>query len=102
MKSQAMFCGAALIVCCGCGPTPGIPVTSEEANWPFTVEAGTLRCDRDGARLMVRLDTGDGRQFGLNGSAKSFGWPNVDAIMKPGLVPADVQTFITRGLTLCQ
>ena len=56
----------------------GIHVTRAEygASWPFTVAEGTLKCDTDGPRQYLRLDTGNGIQYGLNGVAKSFGFPD--------------------------
>jgi hypothetical protein len=91
----------------GACDTQNIHVTSAEYGeaWPFTVAAGTLRCDREGrlsGRLLVTLDTGDGIMYGLNGSAQSFGYPSYRSILKPGKTGADVQPFIQRGLTLCK
>jgi hypothetical protein len=50
----------------------------------------------------VTLDTGNGIQYGLNGSAKTFGFPDSASILKPGIVGNDLQPFIERGLTLCK
>jgi hypothetical protein len=72
--------------------------------WPFTVPAGTLRCVRESLRsdrLFVTLDTGNGIEYGLNGSAREFGFPDGLRILKPGKTGADIQPFITRGLALC-
>jgi hypothetical protein len=55
--------------------------------WPFSLEAGTLKCERESAsssRLLVTLDNGDGIMYALNGSAKSFGYPDSASILKPG------------------
>lgn len=87
-----------------CSDNSGIRVTRAGfgASWPFTVDAGTLRCDTDGPRKHVTLDTGNGIQYGLNGSAKTFGFPDSASISKPGIVGNDLQPFIERGLTLCK
>lgn len=86
----------------GCG-SDGIPVSSTEygERWPFTVASGTLRCDRDGPRQYVTLDTGKGIYYALNGSAKSFGYPDSADILKSGKTGADLQPLIQRGLTAC-
>jgi hypothetical protein len=94
---------ALLLSACG---RPGIRVTSAEYGeaWPFTVQSGTLNCERESRRsnrLFVTLDTGDGIMYGLNGAAQSFGYPAHRSILKPGKTGADVQPFIKLGLTLC-
>ncbi len=57
----------------------GIRVSRQEFGnqWPLTVPEGTLRCETDGPRQLVALDTGDGIQYGINGSARSFGFQTV-------------------------
>lgn len=70
--------------------------------WPFTVPEGALRCQTDRQRKYVTLDTGDGIWYGLNGSAKDFGFPDSASILKPGIVGNNLQPFIARGLTLCK
>lgn len=86
-----------------CGPS-GIHISSAEYGpvWPFTVTEGTLRCDADGPRKYVTLDTGKGIYYALNGSAKAFGYPDAVSIQKPGTTGVDLQPFIQRGLTLCR
>lgn len=98
-----------LTVClllCACGRESGIPVSAAEYGdaWPFNVNAGTLRCiseSQRSPRLFVTLDTGDGIEYGLNGAARAFGFPDGLTMLKPGRIPADVAPFIERGLTLC-
>lgn len=70
--------------------------------WPFTVAEGRLQCQSDRQRKYVTLDTGNGIHYALNGSAKSFGFPDVASIQKPGTTGVDLQPFIARGLTLCK
>lgn len=85
-------------------PERGDRVTQVEYGqaWPFTVTAGTLRCVTDGARKYVTLDTGDGIEYGLNGSARAFGFPDSRSIYRDGKTGADLQPLIDRGLRLCQ
>lgn len=87
----------------GCGDSRGIEVSAAEygERWPFTIAVGTLRCDVNGQRKAVRLDTGTGIQYGINGAAKTLGFPDSAAVHKPGVVGVDLQPLIERGLTLC-
>lgn len=76
-----------------------------EPNWPFTISKGTVECQhesRRSARVFVTLDTGSGIAYGLNGSAKDFGFPDSKAIMKPDATGADLQPFIKMGLAMCE
>jgi hypothetical protein len=92
----------AVLLSIACGGRPGIPVAeSDSTDWPFTVTAGTLRCEVNGPRKMVTLDTGTGIYYGLNGAARGFGYPDGLKILKPDKTGADVQPYITKGLTLC-
>ena len=73
--------------------------------WPLTVAGGTLECEhesRESSRVFVTLDTADGIMYGLNGSARSFGYPDVKSVLRPGRTLVDVQPLIDRGLTLCR
>jgi hypothetical protein len=87
----------------GCGGPTGIDVSAAEYGdrWPFELVRGTLRCDNDGARKYVTFDAGNGIWYALNGSAKSFGYPDAKAIQKPSTTGIHLQPFIERGLTLC-
>jgi hypothetical protein len=90
-------------------PGPGY-ITREEygRDWPFSVPAGTLAC-YDGAaaggggRINVTFTPrGSGIEYGLNGSARDFGFPDLDR----GIMPAWPNTtglldLIQRGLDLC-
>lgn len=90
----------------GCASPAGIPVSAAQSGeaWPFTIASGTLRCSAErykSPRLLVTLDTGDGIEYGLNGTARQFGFPDGMKILKHGKTGADLQPFITRGLMLC-
>ena len=102
MKTRSAAVLLALTAVVGCGPD-GVPVDSTQyaERWPFTVASGTLRCDRDGPRQYVTLDTGKGIYYALNGSAGSFGYPDSKERLKPGKTGADLQPFIDLGLTAC-
>jgi hypothetical protein len=73
--------------------------------WPFTVPAGTLTCTPSGkadGRLLVTFGTGDGIEYGINGSARDFGFPDPDETIVtdyPDLSGLD--PIIERGLRLC-
>lgn len=51
--------------------------------WPFTFEAGELRCQRIDAQRLAVLLIADGRTYGLNGTARDAGHPSADAVTKP-------------------
>ncbi len=89
---------------CGNSEPPGIRVTSQEFGnlWRFTIAEGKLLCETDRARKLILLDTGNGIQYGINGSAREFGFPDGRSILKDGFVLANLQPFIDRGLTLCK
>jgi hypothetical protein len=103
MMSRLVLAACISAVLVGCGRST-IRVTQQEfgERWPFTVPEGRLRCDKDGAREYVTLDTGKGIYYALNGSARSFGFPDSKTIQKPGTTGADLQPFIDRGLRLCR
>lgn len=99
---SALFC----VCVVGCSSPPGITVSRSEYGdtWPFTIERGTLRCTdshQSVNRPLVTLDSGDGIEYGLNGAARGFGFPDGMKMLKAGMTGADVQPFIDRGLTLC-
>jgi hypothetical protein len=105
IRATWIIVAAVSFIACG-GAAPGIRVTSAEYGdaWPFTIPEGTIECQRESARsgrLLVTLNDGKGIMYGLNGSAKTFGFPDGGEILKPGKVGVDVQPFIERGLTLC-
>lgn len=70
--------------------------------WPFRVGSGRLVCDVDYGRQLVRLDVGNGIQYGLNGAARQAGFPDALAELLPGRTPADLSGLIEQGLRLCE
>lgn len=76
-------------------------------DWPFSVPAGTLAC-YDGAaaggggRVLVTFSTGNGIEYGLNGSALDFGFPDLDATILPAYPDkSQLSPLIEVGLALC-
>ena len=114
----AMIVLSALLAACGshaappvatATPPPAGYVTLAEygAEWPFSVPAGTLAC-YDGAaaggggRVLVTFTTGNGIEYGLNGSALDFGFPDLDATILPAYPnKVGLTSLIQRGLGLC-
>lgn len=73
--------------------------------WPFTVAEGTLRCEGSDGVGAVTFEA-DGTVYGLNGTAKSRGFPEFDPIwlddpQVEGL-KTNVGPIIERGLALCR
>lgn len=103
MTRSALLIVLVSAVACA-SPDDGIRITATEygPRWPFTLESGTLRCQKDRTRQYVTFDDGQGVQYGLNGAARGLGFPDGLTILKPGKTGADLQPFIDRGLTLCQ
>ncbi|MEE4419498.1 hypothetical protein [Streptomyces bugieae] len=70
--------------------------------WPFTVDAGTLRC-RDG--VSVTFEAG-GTEYGVNGTAQDAGYPSVKPIwaedkeLGNGL-KVDISEVLDYGRGLC-
>ncbi|HYI67572.1 MAG TPA: hypothetical protein VEW95_11650 [Candidatus Limnocylindrales bacterium] len=89
-------------------PDPGYITRQEYGDaWPFSVPAGTLAC-YDGAaaggggRILVTFSAGDGIEYGLNGSALDFGFPELDQTILPDYPnKTGVLDLIERGLALC-
>jgi hypothetical protein len=112
------FLTAAMVIGCGessstAGDHPGggslsVSRTEFGKDWPLTVDRGTLSCDGSG----VIFTTGEGDEYGVNGTAKGLGYPEIDPIWKendsydlPGDGPplrVDISPLIDRGLELCQ
>ncbi|WP_431040823.1 DUF2511 domain-containing protein [Streptomyces sp. P1-3] len=70
--------------------------------WPFTVDAGTLRC-RDGASVTFEAD---GTEYGVNGTAQDAGYPSVKPVWAddPALghgLKVDISEVLNYGLSLC-
>lgn len=86
-------------------PKTAEPLTRADLGdaWPFTVEAGTLRCEGGSSVVFVA----DGKSYAINGTARSqTDYPDVDRIWaddpRPGYGPKkDIGPIIDRGLKLC-
>lgn len=104
-RTKVRALGAAAVVLCGLmlATDAGAETLSP---WPFTVDEVTLRCRQPtGAGWgMATATTSDGREFALNGTARSRYAP-VDPIWAPN--PAirgtkiDIGPAINRALALC-
>ena len=78
------------------------------ADWPFSVQAGELSC-YDGAaaggegRILVTFYVEDrGIEYGLNGSALDFGFPDLDDTILPDYPDkSGLFDLIERGMALC-
>ena len=71
------------------------------ADWPLTVEAGTLDCIGAGA---VTFTSEDGTTYAVNGLAlSSTSYPDIDAIWADasGGLKKNIGPLIDRGLALC-
>lgn len=73
------------LAACGCGQPGGAPGGQQEdtvteadfgEEWPFSVSEGTLGCDGSDGLGAVTFEA-EGRVYGLNGTAKSKGLPEV-------------------------
>lgn len=104
-------CGvvAVLLLVAGCGGEKGSPVSQEQfgEQWPLTVPSGRLSCILfTSGRQIVTFIAPDGREYALNGHAKSPGfYPPIDPIHKPDPInpPAkkSIGVLIDEGLKLC-
>jgi hypothetical protein len=88
-------------------PDPGLITRAEYgADWPFSVASGTLSCVPSGnndGRLLVTFNTGDGIEYALNGSARTFGFPELDTSVMPDWPDgSSLGPIIERGLALCE
>jgi hypothetical protein len=90
-------------------PDPGyITRTGYGADWPFSVPGGKLAC-YDGAsaggggRILVTFYVEDrGIEYGLNGSALDFGFPELDETILPDYPDkTGILDLIQRGMALC-
>ncbi|MFF9153849.1 hypothetical protein ACF1AB_16650 [Streptomyces sp. NPDC014846] len=84
-------------------PTGGLTVTASRFNeWPFTVDAGVLRCEA-GA---VTFEPPAGPRYAVNGTAKDSGYPAMtpiwadDKALGNGL-KVDISEVLDKGMSLC-
>lgn len=90
--------------CGGAGAEVGEPVSRADFgdDWPLTVDTGELRCEGASAVVFVV----DGTEYGVNGSALSAGYPEIDPIWADdpsGNAPKmDIGPLIQAGLELCE
>ena len=119
MRKLACAATVALVVLAGCGEAsssgdgaaddPGAVSRAEfGADWPLTVDRGTLSCDGPG----VVFTTDDGEEYAVNGTAKGSGYPGIEPIWRedPDLalddggppLRVDISPLIDRGLELCE
>jgi hypothetical protein len=84
---------------------------AEEKDWPLTVPEAVIGCDK-GMLLWLEID---GTKYGLNGSAKGFGYPDFrsywrfdETYLQPGEEPVDgstprvnIQPLFDRAEQLC-
>jgi hypothetical protein len=97
-----IFVAAALSACRGNPSSISVARSEYGEAWPFTIESGTLECQKNGLQEIVTLKTATGVTYALNGSAKSAGFPDSASILKPGKEGGDVVRFISKGLKLCR
>jgi hypothetical protein len=102
-----LVCLAGLLLLAGCGNTSGTEVSRDEfgAEWPLTVDHGTLRCEgSEGFGAVVFTDPDD-NEYAVNGTAKGKGYQAVDPIWRddPELagLKVPIGPLIDRGLSLC-
>lgn len=78
--------------------------------WPLTVAGGAIICSSQGTRQIATfLPNGSNREYGLNGTADSLGWPSIRPIWaddnRPGFrgqgIKVNIRPLITEALTLC-
>jgi Protein of unknown function (DUF2511) len=95
----------------GCGSTSAqngssarsitISKATFHGTWPFTVDAGTLRCEPPQSVVF----SANGTDYGVNGSALDAGYKDAKPIWKKdptGLAPnVSIGDVIDRGLQLC-
>jgi Protein of unknown function (DUF2511) len=93
------------LVLTGCGSSGdggGLEVSRADfgADWPLTVQSGTLNCEGAGAVTF----TTNGTTYAVNGLASGMDeWPEIDSIWAnaPHGLKKDIGPLIDRGLELC-
>ncbi len=115
-RRAAQFTLAACAVVAGSGGSPqagddGTPqndrvrVTRAELGpaWPFTAEAGVLRCRETADGAAVTFES-EGKVYALNEPAKAAGHADVRPIRNVDHYgkPRDLSLLVERGLELCR
>lgn len=84
------------------GPGEQRVTSASFTDWPFTVDAGTLRCEDQA----VTFTPAGGTRYAVNGTAKSSGYPSItpiwadDTNLGNGL-KVDISEVLDQGLALC-
>lgn len=92
---------------CGGGGEDEGHVTRKEMGkqWPLTVDEGTLACDGENGVGAVTFTTEDGKEYAVNGTAKSQGYDAIEPIWAKGegaIPKKDLTPLVDRGLKLCK
>jgi hypothetical protein len=98
-KVLALF---SVLILFSCSNSNEIEILKEtfEGDWPFTVESGTLGCDKS----MIYFTT-NGKTYGINGISKKT-YPEPDEIWAdnpdiPGL-KISIGDVVNKGMELCE
>ena len=80
--------------------------------WPLTVGEGVLECDQSRSALGAVVFSAGGRRYGVNGTAKSLGFPAIDPIWRSPIqkldypplarIPEEQRRRIFASLVACQ
>ncbi|MBD2019212.1 hypothetical protein H6F43_03310 [Leptolyngbya sp. FACHB-36] len=95
---------SSLAACSSTAKTREISAASMGADYPFTVPSGELRCEKRGSGGELVIFRSGGKDYGVNGTAQSSGYPAIDPIWKSAVPGPKVQvgTVIKLGRDLCQ
>jgi hypothetical protein len=77
--------------------------------WPLTIDAGTVICSRQGTRQIATFLDDVNREYALNGTADSMGWPSIRPIWadddRPGFrgqgIKKSISPLISAAVSLC-
>jgi tetratricopeptide (TPR) repeat protein len=78
--------------------------------WPLTIAAGTVICSSQGTRQIATfLPDGSSREYALNGTADSMGWPTIRPIWadddRPGFrgqgIKKSIGPLVSAALAVC-
>lgn len=96
---------AFLAACSGGGQEATVTKSDMGAEWPLTVDEGTLQCEGSGGVGQVTIEV-DGTTYAVNGSAKgNEANEAIDPIWADGTTPGlkkDIGPLIQEGLRLCK